>query len=292
MRSIEEYIKDAFKYSYSDIKNFIVGGLLFSISTVIAVIFNIYLLKYVHPYFLMADISKIIVLFVVAMLSLLIIGIITNGYLVRVMKTTVEGSDILPNWDNIVELFIKGLLFTIGNIILAIIFFVIPIILIALGIFSSIKSVLGLIFLILGFVILLISGIAYFFYSLLAEVNFSIKGFFGFFEFKKIFKMISLKYVVLVILIMIIGIIINIIVSLPFVLLSILLTPHQMLYSYSVYHTITPSIVILQLIEGIIKGFVTFFMMIFTGRGVALYYKDKVEVWYPKIISHRQIIKK
>ncbi|XRO75972.1 DUF4013 domain-containing protein [Methanocaldococcus sp. 28A] len=276
MKSIEEYIKDAFEYSYSDIKNFIVGGLLLSISTVIGVIFDIYLLKYINLYSFMADISKIFVLFILVILILLIIGIITSGYLVRVMKTTVEGSNILPNWDNIVELFIKGVLYTIGSTILAIIFFIIPIILIVLGVFLLIKSPIGFAISMLGFIILLISGIAFFFYSLLAEVNFSIKGFFGFFEFKKIFKMISLKYIVLVILVFIISVIINIIVSLPFVILSIILAPHNMIYSYSAY-TVSPSIVILQLIEGIIKGFVAFFIMIFIGRAVALYYKDKIE---------------
>ncbi|WP_048197462.1 DUF4013 domain-containing protein [Methanocaldococcus sp. FS406-22] len=73
--------------------------------------------------------SSLLVIGGFGFLIALIISFIVDGYYVRVMKTTVENYDILPDWDNVADLLKRGFLYWIGVVILLIIFMIVPILL-------------------------------------------------------------------------------------------------------------------------------------------------------------------
>ncbi|ACV24075.1 DUF4013 domain-containing protein [Methanocaldococcus fervens] len=276
MRKFEDYIIESFKYAFSDIKKGIVGGLLLSISEVFSILFSVFMIA--------TDVSSnipnfeiltsLLTVMAVGFLISLIIGFIIDGYYVRVMKTTVEGFNNLPEWNNFADLFVKGILYVIGSLILAVVFLIVPIILLFVSILLATQSnSIGLAFLIISFVIFGILLIALIFYLPLAEVNFSVKGFLGFFEFKKIFKLMSVKYVLLVIVVTIIVLIIGLIASAPFMLMEILTNPNVPHHNA----VIPPTLLAIQLISAIVSGFIGFFMSLFSKRAIALYYKDNIE---------------
>lgn len=201
----------------------------------------------------------------------LIIGFILDGYYVRVMKTTVENYDVLPDWDDIAELLKRGFLYWIGNIILSIIFMIVPILFIIFGVFLIFLPLVGIVFIGIGFLLLFVSTIALLIYEGLAEVNYSVKGFSGFFEFKEIFRMINLNYIILLIIVGVIVIVINFVVQLPFILLKIFaISPAR-------YSTFSSSETIVDVISAVISAFVGFYTAVFAKRAIALYYKDRVE---------------
>ena len=143
MGKFEEYITNSFKYVFSDIKKGLVGGLLSSISGVIGAVFGIILsmllIHYINPEFAFEitcntlssslTLSSLLVIGGFGFLIALIISFIVDGYYVRVMKTTVENYDILPDWDNVADLLKRGFLYWIGVVILLIIFMIVPILL-------------------------------------------------------------------------------------------------------------------------------------------------------------------
>ncbi|XRP96705.1 DUF4013 domain-containing protein [Methanocaldococcus sp. 16A] len=278
MRKFEDYITEAFKYAFSDIKKGIIGGLLLAISGVFSVLLSILIFTTgvdSNPYNIVKILTGMLIAIAVGFLISLVIEFVIDGYYVRIMKTTVEGFDNLPEWDNLVDLLMRGFLYFIGILILAFVFLIIPIILFGISVLLITQDgIIGLVSLMISFVIFVISIILLAFYLPLAEVNFSINGFLGFFEFKKIIKMMSLKYIVLVIVIGIIILIIESVISAPFILMDVLFSPHA--YSYYA-NTISPTSAIIQLISATVSGFVGFFLSVFSKRAIALYYKDKIE---------------
>ena len=273
MSKLEDYISDAFRYAFSDIKKGLVGGLLYAISGTLSVFVSIVIEPGMLGGVYLEKFTTLLILSSIGFLIGLIVGFLVDGYYVRVMKTTVEGSNTLPEWNNISDLLVKGFLYTIGTLILVIIFMLPLIILFIIGIFAMAIDSSGII----GLPLLLMIPLIIFLilYSYLAEVNFSVKGFFGFFEFKKIFKLMSLKYVVLLILVVIITVIVLLIVSSPFIIVYILYAAQTPSFYYE-YIPSTPMIII-KLISTIVSSFVGFFMELFSKRAIALYYKDKIE---------------
>jgi len=283
MRKFEEYITNSFKYVLSDIKKGLVGGLLSSISGIIGAVFGIILsmlsIHYINPelafeipYNTLSSsltLSSLLVIGCFGFLIALIIGFIVDGYYVRVMKTTVENYDILPDWNNVADLLKRGFLYWIGVVILLIIFMIVPILFFIIGIFLMIKNpIVGFAFVGIGLILLFILIIAFLIYIGLAEVNYSVKGFIGFFEFKEIFSMINLTYIVLLIVVGIITIVIGFIVQLPFILIK---------YLVGGLNPASSSQLIIEIISTVVSTFVGFYMVVFSRRAVALYYKDRVE---------------
>ncbi|WP_456374293.1 DUF4013 domain-containing protein [Methanocaldococcus sp.] len=278
MRKLEDYISDAFRYAFSDIKKGLVGGLLYAISGTLSVFVSIVIEPGMLGGVYLEKFTTLLILSSIGFLIGLIVGFLVDGYYVRVMKTTVEGSNTLPEWNNISDLLVKGFLYTIGTLILVIIFMLPLIILFIIGIFAMAidsSGIIGLPLLLISLLLMIPLIIFLILYSYLAEVNFSVKGFFGFFEFKKIFKLMSLKYVVLLILVVIITVIVLLIVSSPFIIVYILYAAQTPSFYYE-YIPSTPMIII-KLISTIVSSFVGFFMELFSKRAIALYYKDKIE---------------
>lgn len=104
----------------------------------------------------------------------------------------------------------------------------------------------------------------------MAEVNYSVKGFYGFFEFKEIFKMIGIRYIILVIIIAIINFIISLIVVLPLNIIDIFIS-----YSALANSILTIIYISIKGISYALSTFVDFYLGVFSIRAVALYYKDR-----------------
>ncbi|MEO2117935.1 MAG: DUF4013 domain-containing protein [Methanocaldococcus sp.] len=280
MGKLENYLSNSFKYVFSDVKKGLIGGLLSSISgaigAVFGIIFSIFLIHYINPNEVMGmDYNFLFSTLIVAsfgFLIALIVGFIIDGYYVRVMKTTVENYHILPDWDNIIDLLKRGFVYFVGEIVLSIIFAIIPILFIVVGAFLvALSGILGAIFMGFGFLLLIILTIAYLIYKGLAEVNYSIKGFSGFFEFREIFRMINLNYIILIIVVGVVVMIINFIVQLPLILLKIFAIPPVK------YSTFSPLEMIVDVISAVVSAFVGFYTAVFAKRAIALFYKDRVE---------------
>ena len=195
MRKFEDYLTESFKYAFSDIKKGIIGGLLLAISGVFSILLSIITFTAganSNPYNIFKILTGMLIAIIIGFLISLVIGFIVDGYYVRIMKTTVEGNDNLPEWDNFIDLLVRGFLYFVGILILAFIFLIIPIILFGIGILLITQDkIIGWAPLMMSFVKFIILFILLAFYLPLAEVNFSINGFLGFFEFKKIIRMIS-----------------------------------------------------------------------------------------------------
>ncbi|WP_394296027.1 DUF4013 domain-containing protein [Methanocaldococcus fervens] len=218
-------------------------------------------------HFIMSFIESFWIIFVIWVIA----SIFISSYYVRVMKTTVEGLNKAPDWDKIDDLFIKGLCYIIGLILLAFIFLIIPI---ALYLFSSILASInetaGLIFILLTTLFFILSIIILWFYSKLAEVNYSVRGFLGFFEFGKIFEMISLKYIILLIVIAIIELVISLIVVVPLDTIGTFL----LVLAYT-NKNITALYIAIKNIVLCVINICNFYLAVFSIRAVALYYKDR-----------------
>jgi hypothetical protein len=287
MGKFEEYLTDAFKYAFSDIKKGIIGGLLVTIPAVLmfllGFIMAIYVAKYISSnmmysmmlsFTLPKTVLMTIIVGIFALLISLIVKFMVDGYYVKIMKTTVDSVNSLPDWDNFVELIKIGFLYWIGGIVLGLMFFAIPIVMILIGMAILAKNpIAGAVLIGIGVILALILLIVYVFYKYLADVNYSVKGFMGFFEFKKIFKMMSLTYVILLIVVILIAVVVEGIVQFPFFILKVISNFAQ---GSMMNNNLTP-IFIIDLVSVVVSEFVGFFMGMVVRRAIALYYKDKIE---------------
>ncbi|WP_456374291.1 DUF4013 domain-containing protein [Methanocaldococcus sp.] len=279
MRKIDEYISEAFKYAFSDIKKGLVGGFLYAISGTLGVLISVVFARLINPMSMSyhnfgGKLTMFFGITLIIFLIGLIVGFLVDGYYVRVMRTTVEGSNELPEWSNITDLLIRGFLYAVGVFILLVIFLLPLIILLIIGAYYVITQHNignGLILLFASLVIGIPLFIVYVFYTPLAEVNYSVKGFLGFFEFKRIFRLMSIKYIILVILIMVITFIINAVIYSFFAFVKYMFLP------YNLTSTLSMPMLIVNLISYVVTGFVGFFMSLFSKRAYSLYYKDKIE---------------
>ncbi|ENN95642.1 hypothetical protein J422_06733 [Methanocaldococcus villosus KIN24-T80] len=262
---IGDYIKDSYNYIKNNFSKFLIGGILSLISGIFLGVMTFFISYLGNLY----DISRVVFLipiFIIMFIILLTIIFIISGYYVRVMKNTVENKE-APDWDNIWELFVSGLLYTVGMLILSIIFLIIPFIIILMAIlFININTKLSVLTIILGLLLFIPFILCLTLYQPLASVNFSVNGFFGFFEFRKIFKLMSLKYVLLLIVVFIISFIVNLIISIPFIILKIVFLIANSDISF----------MIADILESTVSLFVSFFLGIFSYRCYSLYYKDKI----------------
>ncbi|ADG13844.1 conserved hypothetical protein [Methanocaldococcus infernus ME] len=259
---IKEILTDSFEYVRSNFKELSLGSILYGIFGAMIGALNGYLSFKVSSYFFNIN-STVIIIFAILIMVAIIVSLIVAGYFVRIMKSSVENSDKAPDWDNFLDLIIKGFLFSIGSFIVALIFMIVPIILFIIG--ALIIKGFGIVFIGVGIVLLIISLILLALYQPLAQVNFSVKGFFGFFEFGKIFKMVfNLNYIILWLLLILIGVGIGIIITI--IALAIHL-PAFFVDNLNVY-------IFLNTLSSFIQYFISFYLSVFILRAYSLYYRN------------------
>ncbi|MBP2143123.1 hypothetical protein J2127_000264 [Methanococcus voltae] len=227
----DDYIINPLKYAISNIKALLIFAILEFIPLAM---FLIMLVTIVTPF-----ISKSAVdmgqmspeSFVMLMFSLgvgfviflffgiiidLIISIFLNGYIMKILSTTIQGEQKLPDWENWKELFSKGFVFFIGSVILSIVFFLLNLgfeIIDYMGTFLLAYSDIGIFALFVSLIVLffkLILSIIQAIYTPLALSNYAhTEEFKAFFEVKKIVKMMSLKWLAILIVATIVALIIE-----------------------------------------------------------------------------------
>jgi hypothetical protein len=230
-----------------------------------------------------------VILGILALLGLILL-IIQTGYFIKIAKNTVEGDDNLPKWENFKDLFIKGIKYAVGMILLGIIIFAIPTIVLGIGIYLYISFVhelsgasvnmpynlppIGapepLVWITFIFAILLyvVGFVVYTIYEPLATVNFAKKGFRGFFEFNYILKLMSLEYLLLVILYNIGMFVIISAIAMIFAMFGIIFD--VVLSNIVIYET-------LNVIGDSIIAFISFFIYVIFYKSFSNYYVDKID---------------
>ncbi len=275
---VEKYIKEPFNYAMSDWKKIFVGGVFGLIYMLPTQLLNAILQTNNYIQYMESstgsDISLLISLlgmFGLIVILSIIFGSFQYGYYMKLAKYTVEyGEDAkLPEWEDWKNLFKKGILFYIGSLLLALIVFL-PFIIIASIIGYVIFLVGGIPILIIYFFtalgIYLLISLIYMFYFYLASVNFANVGFKGFFEFKKIINLFSLKYILLVIILLIIMMVLSFIASLPSLIINIgVVLSNNMALS-----------LVSAVIDAVLMSFVGFFTSVVIYRSISKYYKEKM----------------
>ncbi|HIP83896.1 MAG TPA: DUF4013 domain-containing protein, partial [Methanothermococcus okinawensis] len=200
------------------------------------------------------------------------------GYYIGVIKNTLKGLDILPDWSNIVELLTDGILYSIALFILLLILSLPVIVLLIGGSFFIVGEIIGyssysdlwniLSFLsILAILLLLyivVTSLVLWIYIPLATVNFAKKGFFGFFKIRDILKKISLEYIGILLLYTL------------FYGIYSLISPIILKIILAIFFLTLPPIAILVLLVALlIESIVIFVLGIMFYRAVAKYYREK-----------------
>ena len=275
---VEKYIKEPFNYAMSDWKKIFVGGVFGLIYMLPTQLLNAILQTNNYIQYMESstgsDISLLISLlgiFGFNVILSIIFGSFQYGYYMKLAKDTVEyGEDAkLPEWEDWKNLFKKGIMFYIGSLLLALIVFL-PFIIIA--------SIIGYVIFLVGEIpiliiyfftalgIYLLISLIYMFYFYLASVNFANVGFKGFFEFKKIINLFSLKYILLVIILLIIMMVLSFIASLPSLIINIgVVLSNNMALS-----------LVSAVIDAVLMSFVGFFTSVVIYRSISKYYKEKM----------------
>ena len=228
MSFIEKYLIEPFQYATSDLTKIFIGGLLLSFLHVMME-YSLMNYSYLYPF---------------------LIFVIGGGYMIGVIKNTLEGIDTLPDWSDFIEIVKDGFLLAVAFLLLAILFLLIKLLIMLyffglLVVFGShIEKIIHLILLFLMF--------SYFF---LAMVNLAKEGFLGFFDFPNVVEKMSLEYFSILFLYLIIY---SFFTLLLFPLLQFYSNSiSQMVFSYTVFHTI-------------------FFLLdVMLSRAVARYYMEK-----------------
>jgi len=132
---IERYFKEPIKYAMSDWKKIFVGGV-FGLILYISIDLLGLILPDFSLFYQLSTVEQIItvILGILALLGL-ILSIIQTGYFIKIAKNTIEWDDNLPKWENFKDLFIKGIKYAVGMILLGIIIFAIPTIVLGIGIY-------------------------------------------------------------------------------------------------------------------------------------------------------------
>ena len=275
---VEKYIKEPFKYAMSDWKKIFVGGVFGLMYMLPSQVFDAMLRANNHVQNMESSASfdysillGLLGVFALIIFLSIIFGSLQYGYYMKLAKNTVESYDTqLPEWEGWYDLFKKGIMFYIGSLLLALIVFL-PFIIIASIIGYGIYLIgIPLLLIIYFFAVLgayLLIALLYMFYFYLASVNFANVGFKGFFEFKKVIELMSLKYLVLVILMGIFVMTMTFIASLPGMVMKFIgVMAHN-----------TPILIISAIITSILMSFAGFFASVVLYRSISTYYKEKMQ---------------
>ena len=121
--SIKDYKKDAINYATSDIKKLIIGGFLGVLfSWPLDMIGNLLPdnpeALHVIPEKMLYLLMGLGICFMVGVIALMI----QEGYYVRIMRETINDSKKLPEWEGFLKLFVEGILYCAGSLLLFFIF--------------------------------------------------------------------------------------------------------------------------------------------------------------------------
>uniref|UniRef100_A9ABA4 Uncharacterized protein n=1 Tax=Methanococcus maripaludis (strain C6 / ATCC BAA-1332) TaxID=444158 RepID=A9ABA4_METM6 len=182
----EKYIKEPLQYSLSDYSKVLKGGIIFGMGLLLSLLGIILFLQYFNIYSYLSVFPENFIL-PVAVLSLimgLILFIVLDGYLLNVLKLSIKKSSDLPEWNNYIELFKTGFLFSMGLIIISSIGPILQ---------NLIRSFdMNLVLFLLSMSLKILASL----YVPLSAVNYAQEGrLASFFDFPKIFKMISREYI-------------------------------------------------------------------------------------------------
>ena len=85
---------------------------------------------------ILALLGPFVIVFVFIILCInLVLYIILSGYYIGAIKNTLKGIDTLPNWSNLIEIIIDGILYNIATLIITIIAYLPAILLLIVGYF-------------------------------------------------------------------------------------------------------------------------------------------------------------
>ncbi|MBA2850762.1 lysylphosphatidylglycerol synthetase-like protein (DUF2156 family) [Methanococcus maripaludis] len=202
----ENYVFGPLKYGLSDLSKLLKGGIIYAVSIFLLII-GIFLAVYPYAganlHIFGTATNSLVFALVALLLSALGLGllIVLNGYILKVIKLSLEKSVELPEWANYWDMLKNGVVFTLGIAVIAVFGSILQNIITYIGNDSMVLIVLSM-------VIQLIISL----YIPLSVVNFAHEDNFGaFFDIPKIFKMVSFEYLGMFIVVSIISILLMII---------------------------------------------------------------------------------
>ncbi len=180
-----------------------------------------------------SDWTKVIILGIIFIASIVIVPIfLAMGYLFRIIKATLAGSDELPDFDEIGDMFVDGLKILVVGIVYAIPLIIIAAILSAIFGFSQPTAMntgtltgFGLFGFVTGYIIYLIVGIIIGLVEYMAIANMALyDGELGAaFRFSEVLERISMvgwgKYIIWYVIMVLLGIVAALIAGLTFIIL-------------------------------------------------------------------------
>ncbi|HIP90761.1 MAG TPA: DUF4013 domain-containing protein [Methanothermococcus okinawensis] len=239
MSFIEKYVVEPLRYAFSDGWKLLIGILLLVFNNIITIFLYLMFIE-TSPY-----------ISIVISLINFFVSIVILGYYIGVIKNTLKGLDILPDWSNLGEIVKDGILYIFALIILYTLAFLPAILILKVGssltiggdvsfsssYYSNLSTIFASIFLLLTVVLsyVVMAVTVLWVYTPLATVNFAKKGFSGFFEIRDILKKkISLDYIVILVLYSIIYWIIGLLLGI-FGIIPIIGTAISLVYFYMFY---------------------------------------------------------
>ncbi|MCS3900622.1 DUF4013 domain-containing protein [Methanococcus voltae] len=212
MSFADDYIVNPLKYSLSNIKALLIFTALGFIPLVLLLVIVLttgisILSKYgsdmgsMTPETTFSLIMALGIGFIIWLVISILISLATNGYIVKLIKTSIAGEQVLPNWEKWGDLLSKGLILTIGSIIMSLIFLAIHTLVSMPFNYLEIPVIAGILTTIINIFQML--------YIPLAVSNYSYtEEFTAFFKVKEICKMMSLKWLAILIVVSIISLIV------------------------------------------------------------------------------------
>ncbi|MCS3900623.1 DUF4013 domain-containing protein [Methanococcus voltae] len=210
----DDYVINPLKYAISNIKALLIytalGFIPLALLLIMVLTTGISILsKYgsdissMTPDSVLSLITTLGIGFIIWLVITILVSLATNGYIVKLVKTSVEGEQILPNWENWSDLLLKGLILIIGSFLIALIFSAISAILSMPFDYLEIPMIAG--------ILTAIVAIFQMLYTPLAVSNYSYtEEFMAFFRVKEIYNMMSLKWLAIIIVVAIVSIILMI----------------------------------------------------------------------------------
>lgn len=169
MSTLSEIVKDGLHYPWSNLKNTVLTGVFFLLTSIFYVFGNYYISQDIYSNFLydpetfmqfnynsvfgwLNQVSPIaLAVFIICILVAVIFYLLVQGYIYRVYENTVQEKKEFPEFNNFKSIFIQGFKILIVNIA----FSIIPAVLVAIGMYyNGIITVIGVILEIIAILIL------------------------------------------------------------------------------------------------------------------------------------------
>jgi len=195
---------------------------------------------------------------------------ILNGYILKMIRASLEKSSELPEWNNYSELFKSGFVFTIGISIIAFFGSLLQNVLT-----SSATGQYGLILVVISVIIQLLVSL----YLPLSAINYADEKNFGsFFDVPKILKMFSLEYVGVF---LVVSIITSVIVLIPAMIaimpLMAIFAPMDIMGETMLFLAV-PALIIISILAWVIVSVIGFYMSIYSYRAYSNYFISKKQI--------------